>query len=404
MPKLPKITRESEILGMTDKTFILSKVLSSAGVKNQSRELDFKKKESELELKIASLQREKDRLVVEREKLLGEKKESLRTREVFREDMKLEMEQIKEKHHEAMTAFLVEREAIREEIQILEAFEQVEPNMIAQNEELKAQLEELKLQYEAALSAKDRELEELTNSLKNQMLNDIQTKKIELFSLKKNQFDEQVRLIILQNHHYSAELEYQSRQMEKIIQKNESLRSNLTKLKGEFEAHRQIEQELGKRANYSSFIISELQKQNKVLSDKINIENEKVKENLEHENMRESVMTQNTDSNSKMIKQSDEQGSAMEKEYNELSSKLKELSSEIKSMENDERKYSRFVEAVLAHCVSVEKCYETGKLQKGKVQEEMALEHESFEELSDEQKSMYFKLLKDYFSELSKMV
>ena len=45
---------------------------------------------------------------------------------------------------------------------------------------------------------------------------------------------------MLQNHQLTSELEYQSKQTEKIVFKNEELEQTIVKLKQELEIHKQI--------------------------------------------------------------------------------------------------------------------------------------------------------------------
>ena len=62
-----------------------------------------------------------------------------------------------------------------------------------------------------------------------------------LLSLKKEELETTTRLTMLQNHQLTTELEYQSKQTEKIVFKNEELEHTIVKLKQDLEIHKQIE-------------------------------------------------------------------------------------------------------------------------------------------------------------------
>ena len=70
------------------------------------------------------------------------------------------------------------------------------------------------------------------------MLNRIREMRTSILSLKKEQLDTTVRLTILQNHQLTSELEYQSKQTEKLIFKDEETQNQIKKLSQELIIHK----------------------------------------------------------------------------------------------------------------------------------------------------------------------
>ena len=79
-----------------------------------------------------------------------------------------------------------------------------------------------------------------------------------LLSLKKEQLETTTRLTILQNHQLTSELEYQSKQTEKLIFKDEEMQNQIKKLTQELNIHKEVEDELAKRAHFSKGVIKKL--------------------------------------------------------------------------------------------------------------------------------------------------
>jgi hypothetical protein len=82
-------------------------------------------------------------------------------------------------------------------------------------------------------------------------------------------FPEENRLTVLQNHQLTNELEYQSKQTEKLLSKNQKLQEMVVSLKRDVEIHKQVETELAQRSQSSQGMINKL-------SDKVkNLEGDK---------------------------------------------------------------------------------------------------------------------------------
>lgn len=70
------------------------------------------------------------------------------------------------------------------------------------------------------------------------MLQKINETKVSLLSLRKEQLSTTTRLTVLQNHQLTSELEYQSKQTEKLLFKNEELQAKVSTLQRDLEIHK----------------------------------------------------------------------------------------------------------------------------------------------------------------------
>lgn len=78
--------------------------------------------------------------------------------------------------------------------------------------------------------------------------------------MKKEQLEPKTRLTVLQNYQLTTELEYQSKQTEKLFFKNQKLIEQVKALKRDVEIHKQVETELAKRSHFCEKLIGKLRK------------------------------------------------------------------------------------------------------------------------------------------------
>lgn len=83
-----------------------------------------------------------------------------------------------------------------------------------------AKLEEEKKRRSEEVTVKEREKIQATEKLRKEMLYKIKETKANLLALNDEQLQTTTRLTILQNHQLTTELEYQSKQTEKLLFKN----------------------------------------------------------------------------------------------------------------------------------------------------------------------------------------
>jgi chromosome segregation ATPase len=94
-------------------------------------------------------------------------------------------------------------------------------------------------------------------------------------ALNDEQLHTTTRFTILENHRLTTELEYQSKQTEKLMNRNTQLEEQAAAFKRDIEIHKQVESELAKRSHYCQKIIKKLNSKVKELEDEI-LNNKKI--------------------------------------------------------------------------------------------------------------------------------
>jgi len=97
-----------------------------------------------------------------------------------------------------------------------------------------------------------------TERLKKDMLFKIKETKENLLRLNDEQLHTTTRLTMLQNHQLTTELEYQSKQTEKLLFRNSKLQDQVTWFRRDIEIHKQVEAELARRSHFCQKIIKKL--------------------------------------------------------------------------------------------------------------------------------------------------
>lgn len=86
-----------------------------------------------------------------------------------------------------------------------------------------------------------------TEALKQDMQNKIHETEANLRALNEEQVNTTTWLTTLQNHQLTTELDYQSKQTEKLLTKNNKMQDQINTLKRDIELHKTIEGELAKK-------------------------------------------------------------------------------------------------------------------------------------------------------------
>ena len=121
----------------------------------------------------------------------------------------------------------------------------------------------------------ERERIKATEKLKKDMLYKIKETREHVMALNDEQLHTTTRFTILENHRLTTELEYQSKQTEKLMNRNTQLEEQAAAFKRDIEIHKQVESELAKRSHYCQKIIKKLNSKVKELEDEI-LNNKKI--------------------------------------------------------------------------------------------------------------------------------
>lgn len=107
------------------------------------------------------------------------------------------------------------------------------------------------------------------------MLFQIKETKAQLLSLNDAELQNTTKLTIQQNHQLTSELEFQSKQTETLLYKNNKMKEQIVSLKKDIEIHKQVENELAKRSHFCQKVIKKLKAKIKELNE--DMENAKKK-------------------------------------------------------------------------------------------------------------------------------
>jgi hypothetical protein len=108
------------------------------------------------------------------------------------------------------------------------------------------------------VNKREREKIKATETLRKEMLHKIKETKANLLALNDEQLQTTTRLTILQNHQLTTELEYQSKQTEQLLYKNNTMKAQIDTLKRDIQIHKEVEKELAKRSHFCQKVIKRL--------------------------------------------------------------------------------------------------------------------------------------------------
>lgn len=132
---------------------------------------------------------------------------------------------------------------------------------------LEEDYEKEKKDHKKDVEEMDRERIKATEKLKKDMLYKIKETREHVLALNDEQLHTTTRFTILENHRLTTELEYQSKQTEKLMNRNSQLEEQASALKRDIDIHKQVEAELAKRSHYCQKIIKKLNLKIKELED-----------------------------------------------------------------------------------------------------------------------------------------
>lgn len=150
-------------------------------------------------------------------------------------------------------------------------------------QDLNDALEKEKDLHMTEVSDKEREKIQATESLKDDMEKKITETKANLKALNEEQLQTTTRLTILQNHQLTTELEYQSKQTEKLLNKNNKMQEQINSLKRDIDIHKTIEAEMAKKFHKFQKVINNLNQTAKKLEGQLQVIQDKIKKQEQQE-------------------------------------------------------------------------------------------------------------------------
>ena len=142
-------------------------------------------------------------------------------------------------------------------------------------QQLEEDYDKEKKQHTKDVDELERERIKATEKLKKDMLYKIKETREHVMALNDEQLHTTTRFTILENHRLTTELEYQSKQTEKLMKRNTQLEEQAASFKRAIDSHKQVESELAKRSHYCQKIIKKLNSKVKELEDEI-LNNKKI--------------------------------------------------------------------------------------------------------------------------------
>jgi len=281
----PVDIQKRELLGATQTITKLQERIER--LENENREYkdkyneisqNFKKERQNYDDVVSLLKDDISKLTEKRIQLENDLSSKIRKIEENEEIWRHQLEQ-KQIEWDAEKLSMVDKYKILEtKYNLISEFERDKSNLEADRKKLQEDLDHEKKDKVRALADKDREKVQATDKLKKDMLHKIQETKTNLLALKKEQLKTTTRLTVLQNHQLTTELEYQSKQTEKLLFKNAKLQEQVTTLKRDVEIHKQVEAELAKRSHYAQTLIKKMSERIKELeTENISLKSSEVK-------------------------------------------------------------------------------------------------------------------------------
>lgn len=151
----------------------------------------------------------------------------------------------------------------------MKEFREKEGKLKSDIEDLRRQLAEEKKQRVQDGTEKDRDKLQATEKLRREMLKQIKMTKASLLALNDDQQHTTTRLTIHQNTQLTNELEYQSKNTEKLLADNNEMKIKIDNLNRDITIHKEVEKELAKRSHFCQKVIKRLKLENQELLEKL---------------------------------------------------------------------------------------------------------------------------------------
>eukprot|EP00831_Metopus_contortus_P039939 TRINITY_DN31277_c0_g2_i1.p1 TRINITY_DN31277_c0_g2~~TRINITY_DN31277_c0_g2_i1.p1 ORF type:complete len:348 (+),score=110.79 TRINITY_DN31277_c0_g2_i1:125-1168(+) len=185
-------------------------------------------------------------------RLLKERVQSLLKK--YEEDI----EEIEIKHQREMKDLKEDVFSKGSKIESLNKFRLEREQYLEEIKNLREELDKEKQEHKKDLQSKERQLFCATEKLQKEMQSKISETKMQLMAVNDEQLSATTRLTILQNHQLTIELEYQSKQSEKLVDANKHLEEQISVFRRELEIQKQVQTEMARKSHYYQKLLHKL--------------------------------------------------------------------------------------------------------------------------------------------------
>ena len=178
------------------------------------------------------------------------------------------IEDLNAAHKETVDALKMKIHRVEDELKDLIEFK--ENKLLIEKELLyyKNMLEKEKKERESREAFLERRFLSERERLKKEMLNKIRETKLRLLSMTEDQLHTTTKRTIMENEQMTIELQYQSKETEKLIKKTNATTKNVSHLKRQIDLHRNTETMLAKRTYFLQKLVDQLHAQIKRMKQK----------------------------------------------------------------------------------------------------------------------------------------
>jgi len=185
----------------------------------------------------------------------------------LQESHRADVERIAHKHKRDLENMEIDKSALKSKLSELNEFIIEKGQTEAKIRKLEQTIEDQNVKMKRDLENVEMEKIKATEKLRRDMLYKLKETKQNLLALNDEQLHTTTRLTVLENHRLTTELEYQSKQTEKLMLRNSKLEEQVITLKRDIEIHKQVESELAKRSHFCQKLIKRLNGKVKVLEE-----------------------------------------------------------------------------------------------------------------------------------------
>jgi len=211
---------------------------------------------------------------------IEEQESQIRTLEQQIEDLKQEhkdaLEQEKASWENKVQELTAKKESLENALHEVRAYMKEKEEVHAELERLKEKLLETEEAHAREISAIDRKKAIEIDQLKKDALTKIKETRDTLRLKTKDQLDTTTKRTIMENEQMTTELHFQSRETERLLDKNQALLEENAQLKRNLQIHKELEDELARRTHVYQKLIRKLHQKLKALA------TEESRETVEH--------------------------------------------------------------------------------------------------------------------------